>query len=144
MYICHQKIYEKYLDPLFDDDNVLILVPLIYDCLISVKNSSLVFGLSRNSPNIVDVTVLLLIFCTPRITIHIWLKKAEFLIKLIQLLCNLKCWYQIYDTYTPSMITATPAGCTAWVTATAICFVRRSWTCKRREKISTILLEKIK
>lgn len=31
-------------------------------------------------------------------------------------------------TYTPSMMTATPAGWIAWVTATAICFVNRSWT----------------
>lgn len=29
-------------------------------------------------------------------------------------------------TYTPSTTTATPAGCTAFVTATAICLVRRS------------------
>lgn len=40
---------------------------------INVKNSSRVFGLSRNSPNIQLVIVLLLIFCTPRIIIHICL-----------------------------------------------------------------------
>lgn len=32
------------------------------------------------------------------------------------------------NTYTPSTTTATPAGCTAFVTATAICLVRRSCT----------------
>lgn len=46
---------------------------------------------------------------------------------------------EMTTTYTPSTTTATPAGCTAWVTATAICLVSRSCTCKRREKISTIL-----
>lgn len=39
------------------------------------KNSSLVFGSSRNTPSIVEVTVLLLIFWTPRITIHMCLRK---------------------------------------------------------------------
>lgn len=43
----------------------------------SVKNSSRVFGSSRNTPNIVLVTVLLFIFCTPRITIHICLEEMR-------------------------------------------------------------------
>lgn len=49
-------------------------------------------------------------------------------------------WYIIkFDTYTPSTTTATPAGCTAFVTAIAICFVSRSCTWSRLLKISTIL-----
>ena len=43
----------------------------------SVKNSSRVFGSSRNTPNIVLVTVLLFIFCTPRMTIHICLEEMR-------------------------------------------------------------------
>lgn len=43
----------------------------------SVKNSSRVFGSSRNTPNIVLVTVLLFIFCTPRITIHMCLEETR-------------------------------------------------------------------
>ena len=39
-----------------------------------VRNSSRVLGSSRNTPNIVLVTVLLFIFCTPRITIHMCLQ----------------------------------------------------------------------
>lgn len=45
--------------------------------------------------------------------------------------------------FSPSIITATPDGWTAWVTATAICFVNLSCTCNRRENISTILLNKL-
>lgn len=45
--------------------------------------------------------------------------------------------------FLPSIITATPDGWTAWVTATAICFVNLSCTCNRREKISTILLSQL-
>lgn len=67
--------------------------------LMRVRNSSRVFGSSRNTPSIVLVTVLLFIFCTPRITIH---------------MC-------VASTTTP-----TPAGRKASVIATAICFVRRS------------------
>lgn len=37
-------------------------------------------------------------------------------------------------TYTPSTTTATPAGSTAFVTAIAICLVRRSWTFHKTEK----------
>lgn len=39
----------------------------------NVRNSSRVFGSSRKPPSIADVTVLALIFCTPRITIHMCL-----------------------------------------------------------------------
>ena len=38
-----------------------------------VKNSSRVFGSSRKAPSIAEVTVLALIFCTPRITMHMCL-----------------------------------------------------------------------
>lgn len=43
------------------------------------KNSSRVFGSSRKTPSMVEVTVLLLIFCTPRITMHmcLWPVKME-------------------------------------------------------------------
>lgn len=41
---------------------------------IRVRNSSRVLGSSRNTPNIVLVTVLLFSFCTPLITIHMCLK----------------------------------------------------------------------
>lgn len=40
------------------------------------RNSSLVFGSSRKTPSIVDVTVLLLIFWTPRITMHMCLEET--------------------------------------------------------------------
>lgn len=66
-----------------------------------VKNSDLVLGLSRNSPSMQLVTVWLVVFCTPRITMHI---------------CE------------ASMTTPTPAGSTAALTASAISFVNRSWT----------------
>lgn len=36
------------------------------------------------------------------------------------------------------MTTATPRGLIASWIATATCFVRRSWTCNRREKVSAI------
>lgn len=42
--------------------------------LMRVRNSSLVFGSSRNTPSMVLVTVLLFIFCTPRITMHMCLQ----------------------------------------------------------------------
>ena len=42
---------------------------------INAKYSSRVLESSRNTPNMVLVMVLLLIFCTPRITMHICLKK---------------------------------------------------------------------
>lgn len=43
--------------------------------LISVRNSSRVFGSSLKTPNMVLVTVLLFIFWTPRITMHMWLRR---------------------------------------------------------------------
>jgi len=42
-----------------------------------VRNSSRVFGSSLKLPNMADVNVLLLIFCTPRITIHMCLLSKE-------------------------------------------------------------------
>lgn len=41
--------------------------------LMRVRNSSRVLGSSRNTPSMVLVTVLLFIFCTPLITMHMWL-----------------------------------------------------------------------
>lgn len=51
---------------------------IIYLVLTRLRNSSRVFGSSRKTPNMVDVTVLLFIFWTPRITIHmcLWNKRA--------------------------------------------------------------------
>jgi len=46
--------------------------------LIRVKNSSRDLGSSLSAPSIQLVTVLLLGFCTPRITIHICLEKKLF------------------------------------------------------------------
>lgn len=42
-----------------------------------MRNSSRVLGSSRNTPSMVEVTVLLLIFCTPRITMHMCLWRRE-------------------------------------------------------------------
>lgn len=105
------------------------------------KNSSRVFGSSRKTPSMVEVTVLLLIFCTPRITMHMWLwanKQEEHYWNFHAKSC-INSRGTSTCTYTPSTTTATPAGCTACVTATAICLVKRSCTWRRREKISTIL-----
>lgn len=55
---------------------ISLLHLFVYFVLTRFKNSSRVFGSSRNTPSIVDVTVLLLIFCTPRITMHICLKNT--------------------------------------------------------------------
>ena len=76
---------------------------------IRFKNSSLVFALLRMHPNMQLVTVVAPGFCTPRITMHRWLD---------------------------SITTATPCGLSTSVMARATCFVRRSWTCRRRENIS--------
>ena len=66
-----------------------------------VKNSERVLEFSLNSPNIQDVTVLLVVFCTPLMTMHMW----------------------VASTTTP-----TPAGSTAFWTAFAISLVNLSWT----------------
>ena len=42
-----------------------------------VRNSSRVLGSSRNVPNMDEVTVLLLVFCTPRITMHMCLQTVN-------------------------------------------------------------------
>lgn len=65
-------------------------------------NSFLVCGSSRKQPRIELVTVFALTFCTPRMTIHIWLH---------------------------SITTATPLGSMASSMATAISRVSRSCTC---------------
>lgn len=49
---------------------------IYFDCT-RFKNSSLVLGSSRKTPNMVDVTVLLFIFCTPLMTIHMCLKTIK-------------------------------------------------------------------
>ena len=64
-----------------------------------VKNSERVLEFSLNSPNIQDVTVLLVVFCTPLMTMHIW---------------------------AASITTPTPAGPTAFWTAFAISLVNLS------------------
>lgn len=85
-----------------ENEEEVLLPPQL---LISVRNSSRVFGSSLKTPNMVLVTVLLFIFWTPRITMHMWVA---------------------------SMTTPTPVGCRASVIATAICLVNLSWTCSRR------------
>ena len=64
-----------------------------------VKNSERVLEFSLNSPIILDVTVLLVVFCTPLMTMHMW----------------------VASTTTP-----TPAGSTAFWTAFAISLVNLS------------------
>lgn len=66
-----------------------------------VKNSERVLEFSLNSPNIQDVTVLLVVFSTPLMTMHMW---------------------------AASITTPTPAGPTAFWTAFAISLVNLSWT----------------
>lgn len=48
-----------------------------FQLLMRVRNSSRVFGSSRNTPSMVLVTVLLFIFCTPRITMHMCLGESR-------------------------------------------------------------------
>lgn len=43
--------------------------------LIRARNSSRAFGSSLNTPSMALVTVRLFIFCTPRMTIHMWLQQ---------------------------------------------------------------------
>lgn len=74
-----------------------------------VKNSSLVFALDLMHPNMQLVVVVLLVFCTPRMTMQRW---------------------------DDSMTTPTPNGLSTSAIARATCFVRRSWTWSRRENIS--------
>lgn len=77
----------------------------------SLRNSSLVFAFSRKQPLIQLVVVLAPVFWTPRITIHRWLA---------------------------STTTATPCGWRISNMASDTCFVSRSWSCSRRENISTM------
>lgn len=74
-----------------------------------LRNSSLVLALDRMQPSIQLVIVVAVVFSTPLMTIHKWLD---------------------------SMTTATPWGFKTSEIASATCFVRRSWTCNRRENIS--------
>lgn len=66
---------------------------------VRLRNSFLVSGLSWKPPNMTLVTVLAFIFCTPRITIHMWLKyiegKKSKLLHIPQSLINEK-WKQGY------------------------------------------------
>ncbi len=45
--------------------------------IVRARNSFLVLGLSLNLPSMTLVTVLVFIFCTPLITMHMWLKYTE-------------------------------------------------------------------
>src|SRR6185312_1339747 len=74
------------------------------------RNSSRVFGSSRNDPSTAEVTVVEFCFCTPRIIMH-------------------RC--------AASITTPTPRGLSTSVMACAMSTVRRSCTCSRREKMST-------
>lgn len=60
-----------------------------------LRNSSRVLGSSRKTPSIVDVTVLLLIFCTPLITIHMCLQQKNDK-KLIMVKCRVFTRVLIY------------------------------------------------
>lgn len=72
-------------------------------------NSSRDFALDRMHPSMQLVVVVAPVFSTPRMTMHKWLD---------------------------SIMTATPWGFKTSLMASATCFVRRSWTCSRRENIS--------
>lgn len=87
------------------------------------KNSSRVFESSRNTPSIVLVIVLLFIFCTPRITMHmcLWQPTGR------QMRSGNKEKNGVVA-YVASITTPTPAGLIASVIATAICFVSLSCT----------------
>lgn len=74
-----------------------------------VKNSSRVLALDRIHPSIQLVVVVLLTFCTPRITMQRW---------------------------EDSITTPTPRGWRTSEIANATCLVRRSWTWSLRENIS--------
>ena len=74
-----------------------------------VKNSSLVFALDRIHPSMQLVVVVLLVFCTPRITMQRW---------------------------EDSMTTPTPRGFRTSEMAKATCLVRRSCTWSLLETIS--------
>lgn len=82
---------------------------LFYFLFKSDRNSSRVFALDRIHPSIQLVVVVAPVFCTPLMTMHKWLD---------------------------SIMTATPCGFKTSLIARATCFVRRSWTCSRRENIS--------
>mmetsp|Transcript_5266 Transcript_5266/g.14949 ORF Transcript_5266/g.14949 Transcript_5266/m.14949 type:complete len:367 (+) Transcript_5266:147-1247(+) len=75
------------------------------------KNSARVLELDSKHPLTLLVTVLAEHFCTPRMTIQKW---------------------------EHSTTTATPRGSTASTMASAICLVRRSCTCRRRENTSAM------
>ena len=85
--------------------------PYLLPFKIRFINSSLVFALCLNLPSIQLVVVTAVVFSTPLITIH-------------------KCLL--------STTTATPCGLKTSEIARATCFVRRSWTWRRRENISAM------
>lgn len=100
----------------------MLLGSCVHFILISDRNSSLVFESSRNTPSIVLVIVLLFIFCTPRITMHMCLlqtSKRETGISGVLVVTG-------DVAYVASITTPTPAGLIASVIATAICFVSLS------------------
>lgn len=101
---------------------------------INVRNSSRVFCCVRKQPSMHEVVVIAPGFCTPRIVIHKCLKYNVSAVSTAR-----------HDadetrnrTHVASMTTATPRGLIASSTAIAICFVRRSWTCSLREKVSAM------
>ena len=103
--------------------------------LMRFKNSSRVFGSSRNLPIIDEVTVKLPGFWTPLIVMHMWLGME----------CKIKeDKYKNKQTppvplfYLASTTTATPCGWRIVSMATAICLVNLSWTCSLLEYISAI------
>mmetsp|Transcript_104965 Transcript_104965/g.146353 ORF Transcript_104965/g.146353 Transcript_104965/m.146353 type:complete len:207 (+) Transcript_104965:54-674(+) len=75
------------------------------------RNSSRVRGSIRNEPSMLDVTVDVVVFSTPLMTMHMCLA---------------------------SMTTPTPDGCSVSMRDCAISVVRRSCTCNRRAYTSTI------
>jgi hypothetical protein len=100
----------------------------IHRPLMSVKNSSRVFCWVRKQPIMHEVVVIAPGFCTPRMVMHMCLPYDE----------QRGIVPAGRKAYVASMTTATPRGLIASSTARAICFVSRSWTCRRRANVSAI------
>lgn len=132
----HVAIFQQFSTIFFIKTVSCTIFLHLYLLVTNFKNSSRVFWSSRNTPSIVDVTVLLLIFWTPRITMHIWLAST---ITATPGNSFFFCENIIFKGYSTRKTKYKPAGWTACVTATAICLVNLSWTWRRLEYISTIL-----
>ena len=92
-------VFEGQIHNLVETNVVVVSFLVSHLSLVRVRNSFLVLGSSLKPPSMHEVTVLELIFCTPLMTMHMWLA---------------------------STTTPTPTGEMASTTAIAISLVRRS------------------